>query len=152
MPYFKLDEPSIDLEKEINEYFLFYFNKITNESIEIYQNDLPEEMSNHFRKYGAINQFNHSYHYFKVKLGKTGEEKQESHRYRSQIINVYLERQFDLDFEIHHYSNQMDRFNKYDDKKVFIIYGNSKEEVKKIHQSFHKFIINSSKRERGELR
>jgi hypothetical protein len=118
--YFKLDEPSINLKKDINAFFWFYFNKVKTESIEVHQNDLLQEMSNHLRRYGAIIQFINTYHYFKFNLVKLGVYKDESHRYRSQIINVYPERQFDLDFEIHRYSSKLDRFYKYADKKCLL--------------------------------
>ena len=76
----------------------------------------------------------------------------ETHRYRTQIITALLEREFDLDFEIHHYSEERDADGKYDDTKVIIIYGQTKFEVKDIHQRFHNRPINMSRRRRGEIK
>src|SRR5690554_710377 len=150
MPYFEIDKPNNALEKEINKYFWECYNDITNNYEEVFKNDLPQEMSNNFRGYGRLNQFNDNYHYFKVTLGTNENPRKLSHRYRTQIIAAYLERKFNLDFEVHHYSRDRDEFGKYDDKKVYIIYGDSKNEVKDIHQKFHKHPINLSRRKRGE--
>lgn len=152
MPYFKINEPNNALEKQMNIEFWNIYNDITNNYEPVFENDLPNEMSNGFRKYGALNQFNPNYHYFRTPLGTLQNPKNISHRYRTQIIAARLERIFDMDFEVHHYSSVKDEFKKYDDTKVFIIYGDSKEEVKNIHQTFHTFAINLSKRKRGEIR
>lgn len=152
MPYFEIDKPTNDLERKMNEYFWKFYNHITENFEEVFKNDLPQEMSNQFRRYGALNQFNDNYHYFKVRLGTKENPRQMSHRYRTQIIAAYLERQFDLDFEVHHYSQVKDNTGKYDDTKVYIIYADTKEKVKDIHQQFHSFKINTSRRLRGEIR
>lgn len=153
MPYFQVDSPQNEFEKIINAYFWTLFNDITNNCEEVFKNDLPQEMSNHFRGYGRLNQFNDNYHYFKIMLGTVEQPRYVSHRYRTQIIAALLERKFNLDFELHHdFSVPKDRFGKYDDTKVYIIYANTKEEVKNIHQQFHKFMINYSRRKRGEIR
>jgi hypothetical protein len=152
MPYFEINKPSNALEKEINNYFWILYDDITKNYTEVFKNDLPHEMSNNFRQYGALNQFNDNYHYFKVQLGTENSPRNFSHRYRTQIIAALLERKFDLDFEVHHFSPVKDSFGKYDDTLVYIIYGDTKEEVKDIHQSFHSFKINLSKRKRGEIR
>ena len=151
MPYFSLNHPKNDFENDINEAFWTFFNEITNNGVEVFENDKPEQMSNHFRRYGAINQFNNHYHYFRVRKGTVESPGEWTHRYRSQIIAAWLERKFDLDFEVHHIG-EFDRTGKYDDTKVIIIYARSKEEVKYIHQQFHTYPINSSKRLRGEIR
>lgn len=152
MGYFKVDEPTNELEQRINDSFWKYFDDITNNTVEVFKNDLPNQMSNNFRRYGAINQFNDNYHYFKVRKGTLDNPGEETHRYRTQIITAYLEREFDLDFELHHYDAPKDEFGKYDDTKVIIIYGNSKYEVKETHQTFHDRPINMSSRKRGEIK
>jgi hypothetical protein len=152
MPYFELDKPNNNLERKLNESFWRFFKEISENYIEVYRNDLPNEMTNSFRRYGAINQFNQNYHYFKVMIGTPTNPKYESHRYRTQIISAFLEREYDLDFEIHHYSQIKDELGKYDDTRVYVIYGQTKGEVKRIHQTFHNNPINSSLRIRGEIR
>lgn len=153
MPFFYYNKPTNEFEKEIQKYYDLYFDEITNKHKEVFENDLPNEMSNGFRGYGRLNQFNNHYHYFKVMLGTPDKPRCESHRYRTQILAVYLERHFNKDFEIHHdFSQPKDEFGKYNDKKTFIIYGDTKEEVKNIHQTFHTVRINPSKRVRGEIK
>jgi hypothetical protein len=152
MPFFKIDYPTNQKETDINNSFWEHFDFISKNSQEVFENDLPKEMSNSFRRYGAINQFNKNYHYYKFMLGKPGHDRFTSHRYRTQIIAALLERNFDLDFEVHHYSQEKDEHGKYDDKKVIIIYGDSKDEVKSIHQTFHKYPVNTSTRLRGEIK
>lgn len=150
MPYFEIDKYNNEFEKEINNAFWRYYNEVTNYK-EVFENNLSE-MSDNFRGYGKLNQFNKNYHYFECTLGTKDNPKKSSHRYRTQIIAALLEREFDLDFEVHHYSQAKDQQNKYDDKKVYIIFGNDKLEVKNIHQRFHSFPINLSKRVRGEIK
>ncbi len=152
MPYFPLDKPSNDFEILINSSFWKYYQDITSNYSEVIENDLPQEMSNNFRRYGALNQFNNNYHYYKVTLGTPTSPREESHRYRTQIIAALLEREFDLDFEIHHTSYIKDSYGKYDDTKVIIIYDSTKLGVKNIHQKFHTKKINDSKRIRGEIK
>ena len=152
MGYFTINEPQNDLERRMNDAFWRFFNDITNNGIEVFENDCPNQMSNNFRRYGGLNQFNDNYHYFKVRKGTADNPGEETHRYRTQIITVLLEREFDMDFEVHHYSQERDETGKYDDTKVIIIYGNTKFEVKDIHQSFHNQPINMSLRKRGEIR
>ena len=152
MGYFTLDEPSNELERNINAAFWRFFNDVTNNGTEVFENDCPDQMSNNFRRYGAINQFNNNYHYFKCIKGTMDNPGIETHRYRTQIITALLEREFDLDFEIHHYSEERDADGKYDDTKVIIIYGQTKFEVKDIHQRFHNRPINMSRRRRGEIK
>lgn len=152
MGYFTLDEPSNELEQRMNDAFWRFFNEITNNSTEVFQNDLHNEMSDNFRGYGRLNQFNSNYHYFRVRKGTPDNPGEMTHRYRTQIIAAYLEREFDLDFELHHYSADRDEDGKYDDTRVYIIYGNTKDEVKRIHQMFHSRQINTSNRRRGEIK
>lgn len=152
MGYFTLDEPSNELERNINAAFWRFFNDITNNGTEVFENDCPDQMSNDFRFYGGLNQFNNNYHYFKCIKGTMDNPGIETHRYRTQIITALLEREFDLDFEIHHYSEERDADGKYDDTRVIIIYGQTKFEVKDIHQRFHNRPINMSRRRRGEIK
>ena len=152
MGFFRVDEPTNELEQRMNEAYWRFFNDITANSTEVFYNDLPQQMSNNFRRYGAINQFNNNYHYFKVRKGTPDNPGEETHRYRTQIITAYLEREFNLDFEVHHYSDDRDEAGKYDDTKVIIIYGNTKQEVKDIHQTFHDYPVNWSRRRRGEIK
>ena len=151
MGYFNIDEPSNELEQRINDAFWRFFNDITNNGTEVFENDCPDQMSNNFRVYGGLNQFNNNYHYFKCIKGTADNPGIETHRYRTQIIAAYLEREFDLDFEVHHIGEK-DEVGKYDDTKVIIIYANSKEEVKRIHQTFHRKRINGNRRIRGEIK
>ena len=65
MGYFRIDEPSNDLEREMNNAFWRFFSDITNNGIEVFENDLPNQMNDNFRFYGGLNQFNNNYHYFK---------------------------------------------------------------------------------------
>ena len=153
MGEFPLNHPTNPLEVEINNYFWVLYNDITDNWVEVFKNDLPNQMSNNFRGYGRINQFNDNYHYFKVRKGTPEHPGEETHRYRSQIIAAYLERRFDKDFEVHHILNApRDKYGKYDDTAVIIIYGDSKEEVKRIHQRYHNLPINMSRRQRGEIK
>lgn len=152
MGYFKIDEPSNELEQRINDAFWRFFNDITNNGTEVFRNDCPDQMSNGFRRYGGLNQFNDNYHYFKVVKGTPDNPGVETHRYRTQILAVLLEREFNLDFEVHHYSRDKDETGKYDDTKVIIIYADTKEKVKEIHQGFHRYPINMSSRKRGEIK
>ena len=112
MPFFKIDYPTNQKETDINNSFWEHFDFISKKSQEVFENDLPKEMSNSFRRYGAINQFNKNYHYYKFMLGKPGHDRFTSHRYRTQIIAALLERNFDLDFEVHHYSQEKDDHGK----------------------------------------
>lgn len=45
MGEFKLDHPTNPLEKEVNKYFWVLFNDITNNWVEVFKNDLPNQMS-----------------------------------------------------------------------------------------------------------
>lgn len=147
MPSFKANNPKTDLDKSINSDFWKMFDLIKKYHEEVFENDLPNEMSNNFVGYGVLNQFNKNYHYHKITLTSG----RKSHRYLSQIIAAWLEQKYDKDFEIHHIGSR-DETGKYDDKEVIIIYGDSKDEVKSIHQSFHNWTVNSSRRKRGEIK
>lgn len=147
MPSFKINEPQTNMEKLIFSDFWKMFDIIKKYHDEVFENDLPAEMANNFVGYGVLNQFNKNYHYHKVKLTSG----RESHRYLTQIITAWLEEKYDKDFEIHHIGKR-DATGKYDDKEVIIIYGDSKDEVKEIHQTFHSWKINSSRRKRGEIK